>query len=266
LVLIFKSAKKEAWKPVAFGLSWFLLMLLPTSSIIPFSEVTNDHRLFLPALGLVVACVCSLKNLWPLIRAKNLQTLSMAMIGLVLCGYAYGTHVRNEVWKNEKNLWQDVTEKSPRNGRAWMNYALVFMAEAKYKEAVAALLKAQALVPYYPNLYINLAIVQGETGRDPEARQNFLKAIQLNMPGELDPYYFYARYLSQRGHPEEAEGFVKQALQIFSGHLLSRQLLMEIYLQEKRKPELLNLTQETLALYPHDTESLRYLGLAKKEN
>ena len=39
---------------IGFGLFWFLIALLPTS-LLPLAEVVNDHRTFLPYIGLVIA-------------------------------------------------------------------------------------------------------------------------------------------------------------------------------------------------------------------
>jgi hypothetical protein len=39
---------------IGFGLLWFLIALLPTS-LFPLAEVMNDHRTFLPYIGLVIA-------------------------------------------------------------------------------------------------------------------------------------------------------------------------------------------------------------------
>jgi hypothetical protein len=41
-------------RPVAFGLAWFVLALLPTS-FFPLAEVENDRRMFFPFIGLVLA-------------------------------------------------------------------------------------------------------------------------------------------------------------------------------------------------------------------
>src|SRR6185503_7011061 len=47
-------SKRPATRPVAFGLGWFALSLIPTS-VFPLAEVENDHRMFLPFVGLVLA-------------------------------------------------------------------------------------------------------------------------------------------------------------------------------------------------------------------
>src|SRR5215831_831233 len=53
-----RAAREKRTRPIAFGLLWFLFALLPTSSVVPFSEVLNDHRIYFPFVGLMLA-VCS---------------------------------------------------------------------------------------------------------------------------------------------------------------------------------------------------------------
>src|SRR5207248_6231645 len=108
---------------IGFGLLWFLVALLVTS-LFPLAEVMNDHRTFLPYIGLVIAmagAVSLLTNrdvrygLWAKVAAA-------VAVGLFLCGNGYATFQRNKVWKTEESLWHDVVTKSPRNPRGLMNY------------------------------------------------------------------------------------------------------------------------------------------------
>ena len=46
----------RAW-PVTLGLAWFAIGLLPTSSVLPLAEPMNEHRVFLPFIGLILATV-----------------------------------------------------------------------------------------------------------------------------------------------------------------------------------------------------------------
>ncbi len=50
------TARTREWRPVSFGLWWFLIGLIPTA-IYPLNEVENDHRMFLPFIGLSLAVV-----------------------------------------------------------------------------------------------------------------------------------------------------------------------------------------------------------------
>ena len=48
------ARRPPEWRPVSFGLAWFLLALVPTS-VYRLSELENDHRMFLPFVGLALA-------------------------------------------------------------------------------------------------------------------------------------------------------------------------------------------------------------------
>jgi hypothetical protein len=47
-----KASKEKETRLFSFGILWFFISLLPTSSFIPFAEVLNDHRSFIPYIGL----------------------------------------------------------------------------------------------------------------------------------------------------------------------------------------------------------------------
>src|SRR5579883_1274996 len=57
---IVRAARTQALRPASFGLCWFALALLPTSSVIPISEVVKESRVFFPNVGLAIAVVTSL--------------------------------------------------------------------------------------------------------------------------------------------------------------------------------------------------------------
>ena len=56
LALAILTSAKQTLRPISFGILWFIITLLPTS-IIPLAEVMNDHRVFLPYIGLMLS-VC----------------------------------------------------------------------------------------------------------------------------------------------------------------------------------------------------------------
>src|SRR5439155_311395 len=93
---------------IGFGLLWFLIALLATSGL-PLAEPMNDHRTFLPYIGLVIAMAGAVSllinrevpySLWARVAAT-------VAVGLFLCGNGYATFQRNKVWKTEESLWHD---------------------------------------------------------------------------------------------------------------------------------------------------------------
>ena len=96
---------------------------------------------------------------------------------LAIAGYGYGAHHRNEIWKTDEALWKDVTEKSPNNGRGWMNYGLTQMAKGNYKDADYAYQQALPKVAQYYILHINIGILKEAIGNKTEAEQLITMAL-----------------------------------------------------------------------------------------
>ncbi|CAN5342065.1 hypothetical protein BH10BAC1_BH10BAC1_05830 [soil metagenome] len=219
-VATFCSTKKMLY-PITFGVSWFLFALLPTS-VVPLSEVLNDHRTFFPYIGLVMATAWTLGLI--AIRFKSeietkIQYKSLFIIVPVLfvCAHAYGTRQRNKVWSSGETLWYDVITKSPNNGRGLMNYGLAKMGTKDYPSALDYFERAKKILPYYSYLYINLGVLKNAMGNQAEAEENYKYALTLN-PNNPESYYFYSTWLRSQGRFKEAFDLTTQGLKISPTH------------------------------------------------
>jgi tetratricopeptide (TPR) repeat protein len=265
LMAVFFFSKAERTRPIAFGLFWFFITLLPTS-LIPLAEVMNDHRLFLPYVGLTLSTCWSLLLLLSsakktAVSDKVFLRVTIVTILVLLAAYAYGTAQRNAVWKTEETLWHDVVKKSPENGRGLMNYGLCLMAKADYNDAEKYFKNALKFTPSYATLHINLGIVKAATGRTGEAETYFRKAIALN-PDYPDAYFYYARFLKDQGRFDAAIANALTTLKLAPGHLYARYLLMDIYSIRHKYRALAILANETLRIVPNDRKALQSLAEA----
>ncbi|MCC6691563.1 MAG: tetratricopeptide repeat protein [Bacteroidia bacterium] len=267
LYVAYKTSEKTETRPIAFGILWFFLALLPTSSIIAFSEVLNDHRPFFPYIGLFIAATCAV-YVWILKYKQLFETtilyrgLLFTAMAILLCAHAYGTYQRNIVWKSEMSLWEDVAVKSPGNGRGLMNLGLALMGEKKYAEAENYFKKGLELMPQYAYLYINMGMVKSYTNDTAAAEVNFKKAIELgfNTP---DPFYFYAQYLCGRKRLDEAIPLLRQAMKLSDGHIFSRYVLLNVYADKYMWDDLDKLVNESIKLFPNDPEIGKYVSIAR---
>jgi tetratricopeptide (TPR) repeat protein len=210
---------------IGFGLIWFLIALLPTS-LFPLAEVMNDHRTFLPYIGLVIAIAGAAVLLVARLDRQRrwAKIAATCTVALFLCANAYATFQRNKVWKTEETLWHDVVLKSPRNGIGLMSYGIQLMAKGDFAGALDYFHRAQELRPQYPALLINLAIAEGATRQSAEAEQHFNEALRL-APSSPGSYTYYARYLLSHSRADEARALLQSALELSPNDLYARELL-----------------------------------------
>lgn len=240
LLLAWYCSKKQKTKPVTFGILWFFITLAPTSSIFPFAEVLNDHRVFLPYIGLVMAVASGAGILLEKMAARISNGKSASQAPLYLFGaiaflflsaHTYGTRQRCKVWSSGYTLWQDNAEKCPKNGRGLMNFGIELM--AKGREAIGAgdkekanywfhqtdsvLTLAKAAWPDYSYIYVNLGALREWQGMPKDAEANYLHAIELRSDNP-ECYYFYADFLVRNGRVADALPHINKGLELSPAH------------------------------------------------
>jgi|SRR5581483_2365426 len=121
---------RKRWPLAAFGVFMFLLLLAPTSSFVPISDVSAERRLYLPFLGLTLVVLEFLR------RVKVTSAAWAGAAALVLCSVL--TYQRSAVWASPVALWQDAAEKSPRKYRPHFQLASAYLESGKCAEAAQA--------------------------------------------------------------------------------------------------------------------------------
>jgi tetratricopeptide (TPR) repeat protein len=260
IAAIWYTARHARLRPIAFGLVWFLVTLAPTA-LFPLGEMENDHRMFLPFIGLILAVVWTGALL--LLREtfwRKGRVPVMAALACLLAASAYGVHERNTVWRDHESLWRNVVETRPGSGRGYTNYGLALTERGGFAEALPFLEHGVRLRPNNALGHAALAIDLGQLGRQAEAESHFQRAIKLG-PQDSDFYFYYARWLNQRARTAEAVAVLLASLKVNPPHLLSRRLLMEIYSQHGVWKELKEVARETLALHPGDPVAPEFLKM-----
>lgn len=266
LLTAFAAVRSRKLRPISFGLFWFFFALVPTS-LTPLAEVTNDHRMFFPFIGLAMSITWALDlglnwgmkffSAKPLFRG---MVSVFVTLGLIAC--AWGTHERNRVWRSEETLWHDVTIKSPQNGRGLMNYGLALMAKADYSGAENYFTRGLVLLPNYSYLYVNLGILKAAAGKTAEAEKLFLKALSLNAANP-ETNYWYGQFLRNQNRLPEALTVLYKTLQLAPAHPGARQLLMEIHYLRSEFRNVIEIADETLRITPGNYRAKFYLESAR---
>ncbi len=257
----FYTAKYKDTRPISFGIIWFFLALLPTSSIIPLGEVLNDHRMYFPFVGLVLSVSWIVALLLTRYGKRVKKAVIIVPVMLILGAYAYGTYQRNKVWHTAESLWQDVSIKSPQNARGLMNYAVALMGEQRFNEAETNLRKAIGILPEYAFSYTNMGIIKEKEGQIELADHFYRMGVELGnkLP---DAYYYYGAFLARQLRYSEAEPTLLEAIKLSPLYVEPRIQLMNIYSMTGRWDELKKLANQTLRLSPGNADALSYLNAA----
>jgi tetratricopeptide (TPR) repeat protein len=249
------TARRPATRTIGYGLAWFLITLLPTA-LAPLAEAANDHRMYFAFVGLVPAVLQAAKLLVERLDAP-VRRAAIAAACLALVAASAATWHRNEVWRSEESLWLDVTRKSPRNGRGWMNYGLTQMSKGDYARALACFEQAQIYNPAYSLLEINTAIAHGALRHNAEAEAHFRRALVLG-PNEPAPHFYYGRWLLGVRRHTEAVAELEKAYAINPADLPCLHVLMQAYFEQQNWSALRPLAAKALELDASDPIARNY--------
>lgn len=230
LAVAWVTSRRRDTRPIAFGVLWFFVALLPTSSIVPLSEPMNDHRMFFPFVGLMLAAVWGaglVVNQQKVLAIRWVRPIFVGAVIVTLLAMAYGTRQRNRVWRTEESLWLDATIKSPDNGRGLMNYGVIQLNKGNYASADEYFERALRYTPQYAYLHVNIGILKGILGQRAEAERHFREAQQFD-PGNPISYTYFARWLATVGRTEEARLFASRAVELSPADADARNLLNDL--------------------------------------
>ncbi len=257
------AMRRRVLHPIAYGLLWFLIASLPTS-LYPLSEVENDHRMYLPFIGLVLAVVwgawLTVESLAEHYRRTVVLRAATVAAFTLLALFAYGAHLRNRVWRSEESLWRDDVLKCPHNGRGLMNYGLTQMEKGNYSVALDYFRRALVYTPNYPTLEINLGIILGAMNRNQQAASHFQRAIAL-APNDDQAHYFYGRWLLENDQLAGALQQLRLAVILNPSSLTSRDLLASAYQAAGDPVDARAAANAALNLSPADTAARAILAL-----
>lgn len=242
------SVAAPAVRLASFGFLWFLVLLAPTSSLIPLADVAVEHRLYLACWGLFVglAGLAALagSTLLPAARRWALPAAGVA----VAAALAVALGLRAQDWSSGVAIWADAAAGSPGKARVFTNLGHVRHGRGDLAGALAAYQRAIALggpgfitpiavhnmASAYlalrrlgeareilhrldrpePETVVLLALVELEDGRLEEASRWASTAV-LGAPGYPRSHEAAGRVAEARGDLLAARAAFQRAVQLF---------------------------------------------------
>lgn len=143
--------QRRAW---SWPTAAFFLLLAPTSSVLPITDIANEHRMYLPLACLVTLLVTVAA--WAADRAKTraphrtawIHRTAALLAAVAVLGLGAATHLRNRLYHDPWRIWNDVLEKSPDSPRGNSIVAVMLAQQGRGDEAVVLARRAVARDPW----------------------------------------------------------------------------------------------------------------------
>jgi tetratricopeptide (TPR) repeat protein len=198
---------------IVFGIFWFFITLSVESGIIPIIDVIYEHRVYLPSVGFILACVAGIGMMVERVNSRVVLRVIVAGVVTVVVMLGGATYGRNRVWQSKITLWEDVVMKSPEKSRAHFNLGEAYGEQERTDEAISAYKTALLFKPdyFFADAYYNL-------GNGYVAQNRFDKAISayknvlLLKPDFADAYNNLGSVYAKLNLFDEAISAYKNAL------------------------------------------------------
>lgn len=238
--------------PAGFGLAWFFLLLLPSSSVVPlYLQPVAESRPYLASAGLVAAVVIGAYRLLG-------PCCFYAVPPLLLIGSTL-TLQRNLDYQDDVALWSDTVVKNPRNPRAHINLSAALSRSGRADEAAVHAGAAVKLQPDSPFAWTNLGAAFYQAGVMDEAIRYFSTALKLQ-PEAPQTHCNLADALLRDGQTDRALAEYQQSLKLNPVYAKAHRNYSLALRIARRLPEALSRARKAVDLEPTNPDSLYVLG------
>ncbi len=281
------------------GLSW-LVMLVPSSSIVPVADLAFEHRMYAalaPLAVLVVLAVATLLRRFTRAHPSYWRWLAACLAVFCIGALGRATINRNAVYRSEVVMWTDVVEKRPLNARAHnylglalarqgqhasaqehyaiamrvdpsfeearVNFANTLMQEGRLLEAAEHLEAVAAQHPRFAAAHYNLGVVRIRQGRLAEALTSFEEACRFS-PAVPDIWSAIATARLLQGDTEGGIEAYHQALQLDDHQSDAHANLALVHLKQGRLAEAHAHLSKAAEQRPEDAQIRRRLDVLSK--
>jgi tetratricopeptide (TPR) repeat protein len=224
----------------SYGLLVYLLLMSPTSSILPIKDPVAERRLYFSIVGLLLIVVDVLS------RVKVDYRKLAWVCGIVTLVAAGVTHARASVWGDQFLLWHDTAAKSPNKSRVHWWLAMSYYERQQYDLALAEFEKtAQLERPVY-QLLIDWGLAYDALNQPGKALEKLRQAAALDATAHVYSQIGMV-YAKSSQYPEalEALATAERLDPAFARTYLYRG---KIFLKTGRVPEAVVNYQRALAL------------------
>ncbi len=243
-------------KIISFAAVFFVITVLPQSSIIPKPDLVVEHRLYLPMAGFAIFLPCIF---YLVVRKK--EFLVTVLPACMIIFYGFLTYQRNIIWNDPLTLWNDTVIKSPGKARPYLNRGLAYAQKGNIENALKDYTVAIKLNPWYVEAYNNRGIILALLKRYNEAFEDFNRAIEIK-PHYAISYNNRGVLYSTLGQWEQAFRDFGTALQLKPDYVDALKNRGAAFLIQKNYQQAIDDFSRAIEIHPKNGELYNYRAIA----
>lgn len=241
---------RKRWPLACFGVFVFLLLVSPTSSVVPIQDALAERRAYLPFLGLTLVCLELLRRLK--IRQRVMVEVPVLLVLVVL------TYQRSSVWGSPLALWQDTVAKSPHKVRPRSQLAYAYFEQQQYPQAAQNYEIAAGLAPPDYPLLVDWGQALAFSGRLDEALEKFKKASTLEFNAQA--WALIGMVYGMQNQPQQALKALDTAQEANPGFEMTYFYRGNVYVSAGNPAEAAKQYQRALDLNPYFSDARQALA------
>ncbi|HUA62087.1 MAG TPA: hypothetical protein VML19_25240 [Verrucomicrobiae bacterium] len=186
---------RKRFRLASFGLIAYLLLMAPTSSILPIADPLAERRLYFSVLGLILIAV-------DLVGRLKLDQKSLWLaFATIVAACMIATHARAAVWDDDNAFWADVMAKAPDNARGHFHVGFEQAESEHWADAVSEYQSAWNLGYREADLLLDWSIAYQHLNQPDKGLEKALEAVQKE-DGAMERVQVATVYASMQRYQE----------------------------------------------------------------
>ena len=197
--LLRRSSDSITERLAGFGILWFILSLTVESGLVPLADLVNEHRLYLPSVGVSLVAAAVAAGLEARISPRKVQVAAGCLVFIL----AASTWKRNLVWSDEILFWSDAVDKAPGKARPHYNLGVILSRRGITDAAEQEFTTALTRDPGHASALYNRGVLRASRGDFEAAQADYRKALNIE-PSLAEAHNSLGALHASRGELNEA--------------------------------------------------------------
>lgn len=258
---------KTCQKLLIFGFGWFFVSLLPTSNIfVGINYLLGERWLYLATIGLFIGVAVLISDL---LEKKNIKSIILISLCVLLAAYSVGIIKRNGKWKDEITFFKKELEYYPKNATLRGSLAMAYADKEQKKEAYAEFQRAMELDPDLEFAHYQFAQYAQRIGDMETAVAEYKKladAIQFTDETFLAAHLKLINFFTGLKAYDEALVYAQAIQDKFPNSWESYYVFAQIYVLQKNYQKARENIQKAIQLNPNEPRLPKLLDTIENKN